>query len=169
MSANQKTIIVKNVTFSWVKLDTPIDNFTGDKMIYDIQCSVPVARAADLEQFRKVRPVKGDEGMVCINLSKNAVLRSGEDGKKVRVVDAFKKEMDSKIIGNGSIGNVMVLQDDYEILHPKTKAVIKSGTSSMLVAIQVTTLKEFVRKDSIDFDMESGNSADASGADEDQF
>jgi len=110
--------IIKNVTFKWVKIDKPVDNYSGDKMIYDIQVLVPEAREAELSIFRKVRDM--GEGMVGINLSKNAFKQDGTDAAKVRCVDNNKLPLDSLIVGNGSIGNVMVMQKPYEIKNLKT-------------------------------------------------
>jgi hypothetical protein len=161
MSNKQQTILVKNVTLNWVKFGEPIDNFTGDKKIWEVQCSVPKERAAELEQFRKVRPVKDNANMVCNNLSKNAFLRNGDPAQPIRVVGKTKDEngkwnvIDPNTIGNGSIGTIMVMQDEYEILHPKTKAVIKSGTSSMLVSVQITNLIKYEAKNRTDFEDES--------------
>jgi hypothetical protein len=156
--------IIKNVTFSWVKLSEPIDNYSGDKKIYDVQVSVPAARAKELEIFKKTRPM-GDKGMVGINLTKNAFKKDGSDAMKVRCVDANKSPLDPKIVGNGSIGNAIVMQSPYEIKNPKTGKVTKSGISTMLIAIQITKLIKYEPKSSMDFDDEIGEVA----TDDDQF
>jgi len=162
--------IIKNVTFKWIKIDKPVDNYSGDKMIYDIQVLVPEAREAELSIFRKVRPM-GD-GMVGINLSKNAFKQDGTDAAKVRCVDNNKLPLDSMIVGNGSVGNVMVMQKPYEIKNPKTGKVTKSGISTTLSAIQVVNLVKYEKKaGGMDFDMEDGTApakATAAKAD-DQF
>jgi len=149
-TTNQSTTtILKNVELNWVKLSEPVDNYTGDKKIYEIQVSVPESREAELSDIRKTR-VK--DGKATINLSKNAFLKDGQDAAKVRVVDSNKLPLDPKIIGNGSLGNVMIMQSPYEIKHPKTGKVTKSGISSMLVAVQVTKLIKYEPKPRIDFD-----------------
>jgi len=145
----QTTTILKNVELNWVKLSEPVDNYTGDKKIYELQVSVPEARESELSEIRKTR-IK--DGKASINLSKNAFLKSGDDAAKVRVVDSNKINLDPKIIGNGSIGNVMIMQSPYEIKHPKTGKVTKSGISSMLVAVQVTKLVKYEPKPKVDFD-----------------
>jgi hypothetical protein len=145
------TVIIKNLELNWVKLDKPVDNYSGDKLIYDIQVSVPEARQDELEAIRKVRT---KDGKATINLSKNAFLKDGEPAAKVRVVDANKEPLDPKIIGNGSIGNVMLMQRPYEIKHPKTGKVTKSGITSMLLAVQVTKLVKYTptATNRVDFD-----------------
>ena len=148
--------IIKNVTFKWVKIDTPVDNYSGDKMIYDIQVLVPAAREAELSIYRKVRDM--GEGMVGINLSKNAFKQDGTEAAKVRCVDNNKLALDPKIVGNGSVGNVMVFQKPYEIKNPKTQKVTKSGISTTLSAIQIVNLVKYERKAvGMDFDMEDGS------------
>jgi len=146
---DQTTVIIKNLELNWVKLDKPVDNYSGDKLIYDIQVAVPEARQDELEAIRKVR-IK--DGKATINLSKNAFLKDGEPAAKVRVVDANKQPIDPRTIGNGSIGNVMLLQRPYEIKHPKTGKVTKSGITSMLVAVQVTKLIKYTPTAKVDFD-----------------
>jgi len=112
-TTNQNTTtIIKNVELNWVKLSEPVDNYTGDKKIYEVQASVPEARNAELEAIRKTR-IK--DGKSIINLSKNAFLKSGDEAAKVRVVDSNKLPLDPKIIGNGSIGNVMIMQSPYKL------------------------------------------------------
>jgi len=111
--------------------------------------SVPEARESELSAIRKTR-IK--DGKATINVSKNAFLKDGTDAAKVRVVDGNKLPLDPKIIGNGSIGNVMLMLSPYEIKHPKTGKVTKSGTSSMLTAIQVTKLVKYEPKPKVDFD-----------------
>jgi hypothetical protein len=46
----------------------------------------------------------------------------------------------------------MIMQSPYEIKHPKTGKVTKSGISSMLVAVQVTKLLKYEPKPKVDFD-----------------
>ena len=69
------------------------------------------------------------------------------------MVDARKEPLDSKLIGNGSTGNVMLMLKDYQIKGPSGK-VTKEGTSVMLTAVQVTDLIEYVKQDS---DYEAGS------------
>lgn len=158
--------MLKNITLNWVKLDTPTDNYSGDKKIYEIQACVPIARAAELDIFRKTRPA-ADKSMVCINLSKNAFKKDGSENLKVRVVDINKNPLDSKTIGNGSVANVIVTTSPYEIKNPKTGKVTKSGVSTMLDAVQVTKLIKYEPKNSMDFDAMDGE-VDATDND-DQF
>jgi len=73
------------------------------------------------------------------------------------------------LIGNGSIGNVMVYCSPYEIKLPNGK-ISKSGISTMLVAVQVTDLVRYERKSEnfVDFDVE-GASVDTDESEEAMF
>jgi hypothetical protein len=147
--------MLKNVTLKWVKLDpkNPTDNFEGTKKIWEVQICVPQARTAEIAKYRKVREAtRGDPSVVCINLSKNAFKADGSDAKVVRVVDQNKLALDPNVVGNGSTANVIVMRKPYEIKHPKSGKVTKSGISTMLIAVQVTKLLKYEPKSSMDFD-----------------
>jgi len=156
MNTEPRNVILKNITLFWVKLSKPVDNYAGDAQQWEIQARVPAKRKAELEVYGKVK--EQEDGTVSINFRKKSEKADGTPAAKVRCVDGDKEPMDPKIIGNGSVGNIMLMLKDYEIKHPKTGKVTKSGTSAMLTAVQVTKLKEYERKDSgdfVDFDTES--------------
>jgi len=162
--------IIKDVTLMWVHLEKPVSPF-GDE-VYDLRIDVPKKRIKELEQYGKPKVVMLDgapTGMVSINLKKKAFLKDGGPAKKVRVVDANKAPMtDLGSIGNGSKGNVMVIQRPFEIKAPNGK-VTKSGTATMLIAVQVTDLKKYEPTSSMDFDSAGGDDNDENGKDDDQF
>jgi len=150
-----RNVILKNITLFWVKLDKPVDNYAGDAQQWEVQARVPAKRRSELEIYGKVK--EQDDGTVSINFRKKSEKADGSPAQKVRCVDLSKQSIDPKTVGNGSVGNVMLMLKDYEIKHPKTGKVTKSGTSAMLSAIQVTDLVEYVAKASanfVDFDDE---------------
>jgi hypothetical protein len=149
-----RNAIIKQVELHWPKLNRPTSPF-GEE-IYDLQCRVPVKRKAELEQFGKTRTVDDAPGMVVLNVRKKANKSDGTPARKPIVVDGARDPLDPDTIGNGSIGNIRLRLNDYEIRHPKTGAVTKSGTKAVLEAVQVTTLKVFTPKggDMNDFDEE---------------
>ena len=160
MNTEPRNVILKNINLFWVKLAKPVDNYAGDGQQWEVQARVPAKRKAELEVYGKVK--EQDDGTVSINFRKKSEKADGSPAAKVRCVDSDKEPMDPKIIGNGSVGNIILMLKDYEIKHPKTGKVTKSGTSTMLTAVQVTKLKEYERKDSgkdssgfVDFDIES--------------
>lgn len=146
-TSDNKNVIITDVILNWAKLDKPVAPFGTEQ--WEIQIMAPKKRMKELSQFGKVKD-QGD-GFVSVNLKKKAEKRDGSAAQKVRVVDANKKPIDPNTIGNGSKGNVIVLQNEYEIKGPKGN-VTKSGTSTMLTAVQVTELKIYERKDMVDFD-----------------
>ena len=162
--ANTNTII-KDVALFWAKLDKPVSPFGVDQ--YELQIQGDKKREKEFSQFGKVKPV--ESGKISVNLKKKAFKKDGTDAAKVRVVDAGKKELDPKLIGNGSIGNVMVYCSPYEIKLPNGK-VSKAGISTMLVAVQVTDLVRYERKSEnfVDFDVE-GTSVNTDASEEAMF
>jgi len=158
-------VIIKDVELHWAKLDKPVDPF--GTLQYELQIQAPKKREKEFSQFGKVKVVEG--GKISVNLKKKAFKKDGTESAKVRVVDAGKKELDPKLIGNGSIGNVMVYCSPYEIKLPNGK-VSKSGISTMLIAVQVTDLVRYERKSEnfVDFDVE-GASVDTDQSEEAMF
>lgn len=140
--ANQgetRNAIVKNVQLYWMNnLAKPSSPF-GEE-IYDLQVRVPKERAAELAEFGKVREI---DGMAVINVRKKAFKADGTPSKKPSVVDGSKEPLDPRTVGNGSVGNIRLRLNDYQILHPKTGKVTKEGTKVTLEAVQVTKLIVF--------------------------
>jgi hypothetical protein len=159
-------VIIKDVELHWAKLDKPVEPF--GTLQYELQIQAPKKREKELTSFGKVKPIDG--GKVSINLKKKAIKADGTDAVKVRVVDNAKNPLDSKLIGNGSIGNVMVMQKPYEIKAPNGK-VTKSGISSMLIAVQVTKLVKYERNNEnfVDFDATESDDTDTSSTEESPF
>lgn len=154
LATNDATnVIIKDVELHWLKLDKPVDPF--GTLQYEIQIQAPKKREKELAAFGKVKTLEG--GKISINLKKKALKADGTDAVKVRVVDSAKNPLDSKTVGNGSIGNVMVMQKPYEIKAPNGK-VTKSGISNMLTAVQVTTLIKYVPKNDNFVDFEATES-----------
>lgn len=143
-------IMIKDVDLFWLKLDKPVSPFGTEQ--YEMSIQAPLKRMAELSKFGKIKELEGKK--ISINLKKKAQKRDGTDAAKVRVVDANKQPIDPKIIGNGSKGNIIVYQSDYEIKAPNGK-VTKSGTSTMLIAVQVTQLIKYTPKNDnfVDFDV----------------
>lgn len=162
---NGRNEILSNVELHWCKLDKPVSPFGTEQ--YEISVQVPKKRASELETYGKPKAVKDkdgkDTGKVSINLKKKALKKDGTDAAKVRVVDTKKNPIDPKTIGNGSVGNVMLFLQDYQIKAPNGK-VTKEGTSVMLVAVQVTDLVKYEPKSDnyTDFDYDEDASAETS-------
>lgn len=165
-----RNIIIRDVILNWCKLNPakPVDNYAGDATQWELQASIPVKRREEFEIFGKVKEVT--EGKIkCVQrgFQKKAVKADGTPAKPVEVVDIYKNSIDPKTIGNGSKGNILLMLKDYEIKNPKTGKVTKSGTTAMLIKLQVTELVEYVPTGNgnfTDFDYESeGEEAPAKG------
>ena len=63
----------------------------------------------------------------------------------VRVVDTDKNPI-KDLIGNGSSGNIIVYQYDWEVSG-------RTGRKTVLIAVQVTNLIKYVPETSVDFDI----------------
>jgi len=168
--ANQgetRNAIVKNVQLWWANnLAKPSSPF-GEE-IYDLQVRVPKKRAAELAEFGKVRDI---DGMAVINVRKKAFKADGTPSKKPAVVDGSKEPIDPRTVGNGSIGNIRLRLNDYQILHPKTGKVTKEGTKVNLEGVQVTKLVVFTPTgggDFNDFDEEETVVVEPEGDDSDK-
>lgn len=166
--------VIKGLTFYWVKLNPtkPVDNYNGDGTEWTLQARFPKSREAEIEQLNlgKINPVKDDAKMCQLNLRKKATKADGSAAVPVGVVDAFKNDMDPNIIGNGSEGNVIVMQRPYEIKNPKTGKVTKSGVSTTLTKVQVTKLVKYESKGNfIDFDEEDPVVSDMNADDTPDF
>ena len=156
-----RNVILKNVSLHWAKLnpEKPVSPFGTEQ--WEITVQVDKKRAKEIEQYGKLKD-GFDKGTVAIGLKKKAQKKDGSPAAAVRVVDNMKQPLDPKIIGNGSVGNVIIMLKDYEIKAPNGK-VTKSGTTVTLVAVQVTDLVKYVPKASnfVDFDeVENDNVAE---------
>lgn len=145
-----RQILISNVELNWAKLDTPVSPF--GKEIYELQIATDdseIISSLEADGFK----LKENNGKSTVSLKRNAQKRDGSDNAKVRVVGADKAPLTSPI-GNGSTGNVIVLQYEYDMLGNK-------GVASSLVAVQVTDLVQYSGGTSVDFDVVGGPGGDA--------
>jgi hypothetical protein len=157
--------IIKDVQVYWVKIAEAVSPFGVPQ--YECTIQVPKKRIKELEAFGKVKD-GFDAGTVKVSLKKKALKADGTDAAKVRCVDAFKNPLDPKTIGNGSTGNIMVMQRPYQIKLPNGK-ISKEGITTALSAIQITKLIKYEAKNDnfVDFDSEEGSSVAATPEDSD--
>ena len=152
---------IKDVVLFWAKLDKPVEPFGTPQ--WEIQIRFPKKRIKEMEQYGKVKETD-TAGTYQLNLKKKAVLKSGEDAKRVMVVDKKGAPVDPRTLGNGSTGNVRVMLKDYQIKGPKGN-VTKEGTQVMLIAVQVTDLKKYEPKvGGFDYDDEDEESTPVKAA-----
>lgn len=139
---NPRNYKIDNVIMNWVKIDTPVDSFGN--MVYEMQIVVSKEQAEVLKANHI--SVKEKDGALVANLKRKAFKKDGSDNGKVRAVDADLKPIENtRSIGNGSVGNVIVWQYPY-------KNAMRSGIGNSLTAIQVTELKEYKATGGVDFE-----------------
>ena len=133
---------IEGVSLNWARLDSPVNPFGTEQ--YELQiATADKAKADDLKanHFN----VKEKDGMFVVSLKRKAKKADGSDNGKVRVVNADLSPMENtRILGNGSIGNVVVFQYPYS-------AAGRSGIANSLTAVQVTKLEKYESVASADF------------------
>jgi hypothetical protein len=155
-NANQvesRNVMISNVELHWAKLDKAVPNFQGDADQWEVQVRVPKKRREELEEFGKVKEEDGGK-TISKNFYKKTTKADGEPSQRVKVVDIYGDAVDPKTIGNGTKANIRLLARPFQIKNPKTGKVTKEGTTTILMAIQITELVKYERQggDMNDFD-----------------
>jgi hypothetical protein len=140
MTSINKSSVIRNVNFYFAKLDKPVSPFGTE--IYDLQVRFPKERIQEMSVYGKVREV--EDGNYAINITRKA-MNAKKQKTPVRVVDADKNPI-KDLIGNGSAGNIIVYQYDWEVSG-------RTGRKTVLIAVQVTDLIKYVPLESVDFDV----------------
>ena len=145
--SNTTTKIINNCEFRWAKLTSPVDPFGAGKA-YELQIITDDVMVAE-DWFNESLNVKTKEedGKTIYYVNLKRWDSSPKTGKKYGapiVVGREKEKIDGSIVGNGSKGKVKIYQYDYNNAG-------KSGTTSQLVAVQVTDLVEYKKDEIIDF------------------
>ena len=138
--------LITDVTLNWAKLEQPIINVFNATPQWELQMVTDSKQEADRWANELSLNVKDLDGSFAVNLRRNAVKKDGSQNDPVRLVDAKKNPMDSRKIGNGSKGNVIIYQDNYDFAG-------KTGVYTILAAVQVIDLVEFSGGSDIDFDI----------------
>jgi hypothetical protein len=140
MTTLNKTSVIRNVNFYYAKLDKPVSPFGTE--IYDLQVRFPKERVQEMSAYGKVREV--EDGNFAINITRKAKNAKGQK-TPVRIVDTEKNPI-KDLIGNGSEGNIIVYQYDWNVSG-------RTGTKTILIAVQVTNLIKYVPQTEVDFDI----------------
>ena len=141
-------MIIKNVELWFAKLDPKFPNkaFNPENPTWEVQIRT---RDKKYVQELKAKNInftadENDDGIFYrCNLKKKQFKKDGSENTPVKVVDGQLEEVDPRTIGNGSKANVRVFQYEYETGTGKAK---KQGVASMLMAIQITELFEYIPK-----------------------
>lgn len=141
--------IIKNVEIHWARLgEKPLANNFGE-VVWEMQMRVrdkQQAIALRDDNFN-VKQGEDDNGTYySVNLKRRGTKKDGSPNEPVKVVDGQVQPMDGSVIGNGSVGNVKVWQYQNSF----------GSTSSVLMAVQVTKLLEYVPEATVDFEVFEG-------------
>lgn len=135
---------IDDVEFNYPKLATPFKNRFGSVQ-FEVQ--IVLKDKAQAEMLKKEHlNVREKDGVFSINLKRAATRQDGTENGAPRVVDASLSPVDSTRIGNGSRGNVIIRQYEYDFGGNK-------GVGSMLEAVQITEMKEYTPEARVDFDV----------------
>lgn len=139
-----KTVIIRNVEFHFANVFKPHAPF--GTQIWDVQL-----RTTDEDTVKELMDIgvnmkKHDDGYFHANVKRKTISSKGEPMQPPVVVDAAKNPIESGI-GHGSKGHVKLFSYDWQQQG-------RSGTSAMLVAMQVVDLIKYEGSDSVDFDIE---------------
>ena len=140
MTTQNTSSVIRNVNFYYAKLDKPVSPFGTE--IYDMQIRFPKERIEEMSAYGKVRQV--EDGNYAINITRKA-MNAKKQKTPVRVADTDKNPI-KDLIGNGSSGNIIVYQYDWEVSG-------RTGRKTVLIAVQVTNLIKYVPETSVDFDI----------------
>lgn len=133
--------ILKNVELFFAKLDPKRPNATFNKENPTWELQIRTRDKAQAKEWKElklnVKPDEDDDGVYYkANLKKKSKKRDGSDQNPVQLVDGGLNAIDPNRLGNGSVGNVRIYQYDYEVGGRK-------GVASMLMAVQVTELRQY--------------------------
>ena len=109
-----RNYLIENVELNWARLSTPVSPFGTPQWELQIATTDPVLAGQMGENNLNV---KEKDGKYVVALKRKAVKADGNPMTPVRVVDAQKNPItDTNSIGNGSKGNVIVWQAEYETM-----------------------------------------------------
>jgi len=136
--------ILNNVEIFFAKLDPKRPNATFNKENPTWEVQIRTRDKAVAKSWKEmnigVKPDEDAEGIFYkANLKKKSKKRDGTDQNPVNVVGGDLSPIDVNKLGNGSVGNIRVFQYEYNVNG-------KQGIATMLMAIQVTELREYAPK-----------------------
>ena len=136
--------ILNNVELFFAKLDPkkPNATFDANNPTWEVQIRTRDKKVAkewkDLNI--NVKTDDDDDGVFYkANLKKKTKKANGEPQNPVKLLGGDLSDINPNTLGNGSIGNVRIYQYKYNVGG-------REGIASMLMAVQVTTLKEYTPK-----------------------
>jgi len=161
--------ILKNVELFYPRLDPkkPNSKFNKEQPTWEVQIRTRDKAVKNEWAALNLKPktVEDDDGKVfySVTLRKKSKKKDGEVNQPVKVIDGGLNDINPMSIGNGSIGNIRIFQYEYGD---------EGKIASMLMAVQITKLNEYIPKANDDeFEMtetEIVRVADADGGSDDE-
>ena len=139
--------ILKNVELFYPRLDPkkPNAKFNKEQPTWEVQIRTrdKKVKAEWAALNLKPKTVEDDDGKVfySVTLRKKSKKKDGEANQPVKVIDGGLNDINPMSIGNGSVGNVRIFQYEYGD---------EGKIASMLMAVQITKLNEYIPKASDD-------------------
>jgi hypothetical protein len=138
--------ILKNCELFYPRLDPkkPNARFNKDNPTWEVQIRTKdkKVKAEWVKQNLRVKTNDADDGVFySVTLRKKTKKADGSANEPVKVVNGSLENIDPMSIGNGSVGNVRVFQYEYGE---------EKKIATMLMAIQITKLNEYIPKPSED-------------------
>ena len=139
--------ILKNVELFYPRLDPkkPNAKFNKEQPTWEVQIRTrdKKVKAEWTALNLKPKTVEDDDGKVfySVTLRKKSKKKDGEANQPVKVIDGGLNDINPMSIGNGSVGNVRIFQYEYGD---------EGKIASMLMAVQITKLNEYIPKASDD-------------------
>jgi hypothetical protein len=136
--------ILKDCELYFAKLNPNKPNAMFDKENPTWEVQIRTRDKAKAKQWKEmsinVKPDEDDAGMFYkATIKKRSKKRDGADQNPVQLVGGDLSEINPDKLGNGSVGNVRIYQYPYNVAG-------REGIASMLMAVQVTTYKEYEPK-----------------------
>ena len=141
---SNQTAVVRDVTFMWPKLTNAHSPF--GTLQWDIMVLTDNEETKAQLEALGVKMKDGKDGFYA-NIKRKAHRKDGSDQTPPKVLDVNKAELTEDQInkmGNGSKGNIKLFSYNWDVGG-------RSGTSAMLVAIQVTEYLEYEGSSEEDF------------------
>jgi len=140
---------IENVELNWAKLDPSNPTEAFGNIQWELQIATDDAALAEDMRNHHLN-VKEKDGKYVVQLKRKATKKDNTPSRPVVVVGADTSPLDPTIIGNGSRGNVVVYQYNYDVGGRK-------GIGSLLSAVQVVDLVRYNPTASTGFEVVSGN------------
>ena len=143
---------IEGAELNWARLSKPVQNpFNKTEYQYELQIATTDEAVAEEWKANHLNvKVEKKTGKFVVSLRRKVLKANGDENGPVRVVDGNLGEF-TKLdrIGNGSIGNVIVFQYEWDNMGRK-------GISSSLTAVQITDFQEYIPENRVDFAVVGG-------------